>query len=70
MDMKKVMSLLAIMALVFVACNKNDKPTPKPDPKPDDEQPTPEPEYEAPITIDGDFADWAKLDASKVALTT
>lgn len=27
-------------------------------------------EYEAPITIDGDFADWAKLDASKVATAT
>ena len=26
-----------------------------------------EPEYVVPITIDGDFADWAKLDASKVA---
>ena len=69
--MKKILTFLAIAAMVFVACNKTPKPQPKPDPKPDDEQ-TPEepeePEYSAPITIDGDFADWAKLDATKVAV--
>ena len=64
--MKKVMSFLAIAAMVLVAsCNKNPKHDPKPTPEPE-----PEPEYVAPITIDGDFADWAKLDASKVAVTT
>jgi hypothetical protein len=68
MDMKKVMSFLAIAAMVLVAsCNKNPKPDPKPTPEP---EPEPEPEYVAPITIDGDSADWAKLDASKVAVTT
>lgn len=63
--MKKVFSFLAIAAMVLVACNKNPKPNNGPD-VPDD----PEEEYEAPITIDGNFADWAKLDANKVAETT
>ncbi len=63
--MKKIFSFLAIAAMVLVACNKTPKPQPKPvDPDP---EPEPEPEYVMPITIDGDFADWAKLDASKVA---
>ena len=65
MTMKKVFSLLAIAALVLVACKKNDKPTPKPE-DPED----PETEYVAPITIDGDFADWAKLPAANVATAT
>ena len=65
--MKKVFSLLAIAAMVLVACKKNDKPTPTPvDPDPED----PEEEYVAPITIDGDFADWAKLPAANVASAT
>ncbi|MBQ3766905.1 MAG: hypothetical protein II874_09240 [Bacteroidales bacterium] len=64
--MKKVLSFLAIAAMVLVACSKT--PTPKPNPNPDPEpEPEPEPEYVMPITVDGDFADWAKLDATKVA---
>lgn len=65
--MKKVFSFLAIAAMVLTACNKDPKP--KPGPGPDDPE-GPQEEYVAPITIDGDFADWAKLDASKVATTT
>lgn len=65
--MKKILSFLAIAAMVFVACNKKPQPTPTPTPEP---EPEPEPEYVAPITIDGDFADWAKLDASKVSSAT
>ena len=65
---KYLLSLLAVAALVFTACNKDPQPN-KPD-KPDTpDDPEPEvPEYVQPITIDGDFADWAKLDASKVAV--
>ena len=65
---KYLLSLLAIAALVISACEKKPQPSPKPDTpdNPDD----PEKEYVAPITIDGDFSDWAKLDASKVASAT
>ena len=67
--MKKVLSFLAIAAVLFcVACKKdnggknnnkeNNKEEQKDDPKPE----------KATITIDGDFADWAKLDQSKVAV--
>lgn len=63
--MKKVLALLAFASLVCIACNKT------PDDKPDGpDTPDGPAEYEAPITIDGDFADWAKLDASKVATAT
>ena len=65
---KYLLSILAIAALVIAACNKDPKPDPKPD-KPDTpDKPDPEPVYVQPITIDGDFADWAKLDQSKVAI--
>ena len=63
--MKKVLSFLAIAAMVLVACSKTPKPQPKPTPEPEPE-PEPAPEYVMPITVDGDFADWAKLDATKV----
>jgi len=64
---KYLLSLLAVAALVFTACNKDPQPN-KPD-KPDTPD-NPEPEYVAPITIDGDFADWAKIDASKLVTAT
>ena len=61
--MKKIMTLLAMTAAILaVSCNKD----PKKDKTPDDE----EPEYEAPIVIDGDTSDWAKLDQSKVQSCT
>ena len=57
--MKKIMTLLAMTAAILaVSCNK--------DPKKDDKKPEEEEEYVAPIVVDGDTADWAKLDASKV----
>lgn len=63
--MKKIFALMAFAALVLVACNDKDNPKkPGKDKGGDDE------EYVAPIKIDGDFADWAKLDASKVATAT
>lgn len=59
--MKKVLSFLAIAAMVcMVSCGQKDDPN-KPHHGGEDE-----PEYEAPIAVDGDAADWAKLDASKV----
>ena len=54
---------MAFAALVLVACDNKDNP--KKDKKDKDED-----EYVAPIKIDGDFADWAKLDAAKVASAT
>lgn len=63
---KYLLSLLAIAALVLSACEKKPQPSPKPD-KPDTPDDPEVPEYVQPITIDGDFADWAKLDQSKVA---
>ncbi|MBQ6198215.1 MAG: hypothetical protein IJK44_03150 [Bacteroidales bacterium] len=60
--MKKVFALMAIAALVCtVSCNKDDKGGKN------HNNGGEESEYVAPITIDGDFADWAKLDASKIA---
>ena len=60
--MKKVLSFLAIAAMVsMVACKKDDTKKPNINNNGDDDT-----EYVAPITVDGDAADWAKLDASKV----
>lgn len=60
--MKKTLAILAATALVFCISCKKDNGSDKKD-KGKEETP----EYVAPITIDGDFSDWAKLDASKVA---
>ena len=60
---KYLLSLLAIAAIICASCEKKPQPGPKPDDPDDPEQP----QYVQPITIDGDFADWAKLDQSKVA---
>ncbi len=68
-NMKKIYILMALLAAFALSCNKNDKPSPTPGPGPGPEpEPEPEPEYVAPITIDGDFSDWAKLDASKMVV--
>ncbi|MBQ6081382.1 MAG: hypothetical protein IJK91_02770 [Bacteroidales bacterium] len=64
--MKKLFVLMIAAAMAFTACEKKPQPTPTPGPGPDDE-PDPEPTYVQPITIDGDFADWAKLPAANVA---
>ena len=62
--MKKVFALMAIAATVMaVSCKKGGDPTPTPEPGPD-----PTPTYVQPITIDGDFADWAKLPAAQMAI--
>lgn len=61
--MKKVFALLAMVsALAFVSCKKDDANKGGKGNK--DKGKT---EYVQPIKIDGDFADWAALDASKVA---
>ena len=65
--MKKLFVLMIAAAVALTACKKEPKPTPGPGPGP---EPEPETEYVAPITIDGDFADWAKLPAAKVATAT
>lgn len=59
--MKKIFALIAIASLMVVACGKQDDPK-----KPDNNNNEEGNEYVAPITIDGDFADWAALDASKI----
>lgn len=60
--MKKVLSFLSIAAMVcMVACNGKDNPK-----KPGGNDGGDDTEYVAPIKADGDPADWAKLDASKV----
>lgn len=62
--MKKIMTLLAMTAAILaVSCKKDPKGKEK-DPK-EEEQ-----EYVAPIVVDGDTADWAKLDASKIQSCT
>ena len=63
--MKKILSFLAMTAAILavsVSCHKpNDE---------DDDEEGGGSKYEAPITIDGDFSDWAKLDGSKIASAT
>ena len=61
--MKKILTFLAmtasiLMVSVAVSCNKNNE---------DEDEENGNSEYVAPIKIDGDFSDWAKLDASKIA---
>lgn len=64
--MKKVFSLIAIVAMVgFISCQKTpNNPTPTPTPEP---EPQPEPPTEVTITIDGDFSDWAAIDQAKLS---
>ena len=57
--MKKILTLLAMAAFTLVACNSNTDPD-------EPEGSGNEGDYKAPITIDGNFEDWAALDASKV----
>ena len=61
--MKKVFVLMAIAAMVLNACEK--KPDDNPGNNPGDKDDPAE--YVQPIEIDGNFADWAKLDAANVA---
>ena len=63
--MKKVFAILAMAAVVAVACSKDDGTGKKKKDKDEGET-----TYVAPITIDGDFSDWAKLDANKVSTAT
>lgn len=58
--MKKILCFLAMTASILaVSCKKVNED--------DEEEGGGETEYVAPINIDGDFSDWAKLDASKIA---
>lgn len=64
--MKKIFYVMAMVATILaVSCNKEEKPKDKDKGK---DQPTEE--YVAPIIIDGNLDDWAKLDASKVVTVT
>ena len=61
--MKKILTFLAMTASILmvssvVSCNKDGD---------DDEEGGESSEYVAPIKIDGDFSDWAKLDGNKIA---
>ncbi|MBO6012286.1 MAG: hypothetical protein J6P82_02055 [Bacteroidales bacterium] len=60
--MKKFVLFLAATAFMFAACTPKDPDTPDGPDGPDD------PEEQVAITIDGNFDDWAALDASKVAV--
>ena len=59
--MKKVFIFMALAAMVAVACSKPSQKKGNHNNDGDDV------EYVQPIEVDGDFADWAKLDASKIA---
>lgn len=58
--MKKILAFLAITASILAVSCKKDNGNEK-------DKPEEKTEYEQPINIDGDFADWAKLDANKIA---
>jgi hypothetical protein len=65
--MKKILSFLAMTASILmissvVSCNKNNNE--------EEEENNGNAEYVAPIKIDGDFSDWAKLDGTKIASAT
>lgn len=60
--MKKIFVLFALATVCLWSCNKDDKG------KNNRNREEVEEEYVMPIKIDGDVADWAKLDASKVAI--
>ena len=64
--MKKLVTLMAMAGMLAFAlsCSKDDSK----DNKKNNEEPNKEEPVEATVTIDGDFADWAALDASKVAV--
>ena len=59
--MKKILLIMASVAAIvaFASCKKDNGK--------DKKEGEEETEYVQPITIDGDFSDWAKLDASKIA---
>ena len=60
--MKKILTFLAMTAsilMVSVSCHKNNDD--------DEDEGGEESEYVAPIKVDGDFSDWAKLPAANVA---
>ena len=62
--MKKILTFLAMTAsilMVSVSCHKNN------DDEDEDDGGDGKPEYVAPIKIDGDFSDWAKLPAADIA---
>ena len=64
--MKKILTFLAMTAsilMVSVSCNKNNGDD-------DDDDDGKEEEYVAPIKIDADFSDWAKLPAANIASAT
>ena len=60
--MKKILTFLAMTAsilMVSVSCNKNNDD--------DEDEGGGDSEYVAPIKVDGDFSDWAKLPAADIA---
>lgn len=65
--MKKFFYFAALAAALvsFASCGKDD---PKKPHRGDDDEP--EVQYENPVKVDGEFADWAAIDASKVAVAT
>lgn len=65
---------MAVLAVFAVSCkkengNQNQNNNNQEQKDPENQEPE-EPEYVAPITIDGDFADWAKLDPTKMSVAT
>lgn len=71
--MKKLYILMAVLAVFAVSCKKDNGSTNnnKPDVVDPGKDNEPEEEvYVAPVTIDGDFADWAKIDDSKMCIAT
>ena len=66
--MKKTLyTLFAALAVFAVSCQPNTPDNPgDPDNPADNPGGNEEPEYVAPVTIDGNFDDWAKIDASKL----
>ena len=72
--MKKIYILMAALAVLAVSCKKengnqnenNNNNQEQKDPENQDEEPA----YKAPVTIDGDFADWAQLDPTKMCVAT
>ena len=66
--MKKVFAFMAIAAMVFVACNKNDDPNKGKEGGKEEGKEQEEEKAKVDIKIDGDFADWAAINPEYVAV--
>lgn len=67
---KKFIALAAVAAMLFACGEEPVKPEPNPDKDPIEKPEPEEPAFESAITIDGDYTDWAAVEAATATLPT